>query len=95
LGNRSRDFCLTIKICQNLLDRFIMTNCKISPTPMEKGLKLSAKTDSKAVNESVSRKIVGSLIYLIATRPNLSYAMSFISKFMIAQKIEHWTAKEC
>jgi hypothetical protein len=59
---------------------------------MEKGLKLSAKTDSKAVNESVYRQLVGSLIYLTTTRPDLSFVVSFISRFMTAPKVEHWTA---
>ena len=69
-----------------------MTNCKISSTPMEKGLKLSAKTDSKAISESLYRQLVGSLIYLIATRPDLSFVMRFISRFMTVPKVEHWTA---
>jgi hypothetical protein len=59
---------------------------------MEKGLKLSAKTDSKSVSESLYRQLVGSLIYLTVTRPDLSFAVSFISRFMIAPKVEHWTA---
>jgi hypothetical protein len=68
-----------------------MTDCKISSTPMEKGLKLSAKTDSKAVNESIYRQLVGSLIYLTTTRPDLSFTVSFISRFMTTPKVEHWT----
>jgi len=56
---------------------------------MEKGLKLLANTNSKAVNESVYRQLVGSLIYLTATRPDLSYAVSIIFRFMTAPKEEH------
>lgn len=67
-----------------------MTNCKILSTPMEKGLKLLAKNDYKEVNESVYMQLVGILIYLIATRPDLSYVVSLISKFMIVTKVEHW-----
>jgi hypothetical protein len=59
---------------------------------MEKGPKLSAKTDSKAVNESIYKQLVGILIYLTATRPYFNYAMSFISKFMTALRVEHRTA---
>ena len=57
---------------------------------MEKGFKLLAKTNSKAVNESVYRQLVGSLIYLTATRPDLSYEVNFISRFMTAPKAKHW-----
>jgi hypothetical protein len=80
------------KYAKNLLDRFRMTDCKISSTSMEKGLKLLAKTNSKAVNESVYRELLGSLIYLTATRPDLSFTVSFISRFMAVPKVKHWTA---
>lgn len=59
---------------------------------MEKGLKLSTKIDSKIINEPAYMKLVGSLIYLTTNTPNLSYAVSFISRFMTTPKIEHWTA---
>jgi hypothetical protein len=39
----------------------------------------------------VYRQLVGSLIYLIATRPGLSYVVSFINIFMTVSKVEHWT----
>jgi hypothetical protein len=59
-------------------------------------MKLSAKNDSKAINESVYRKLVGSSIYLTNSRPHLSYIVSFISKFMTMSKVEHWIAqREC
>ena len=44
---------------------------------MEKGLKLSDKTDSKASNESMYRQLVENLIYLATTMPGLSYIVSF------------------
>ena len=48
--------------------------------------KLSAKTNSKAVNKSVYEKLMGSLRYIITTRPDLSYVVSFISIFMTTPK---------
>jgi hypothetical protein len=85
----SNIFVSQTKYARSLLDRFIMTNCKISPTPIEKGLKLSAKTDSKVVNESIYVQLVGSLIYLTSTRPDLSFIVSFISRFITVPKVEH------
>jgi hypothetical protein len=84
-------FSLQTKYARSLFGRFKMINCKISSTPMEKALKLSSNTNSKAINESVYKKLVSSLIYLIATRPDLSFIVSFISRFMTAPKVEHWT----
>jgi hypothetical protein len=75
-----------------------MANCKISSTPMEKAMKLSAKTDSKAINKPVYKQLVGSLIYLTTTRLDLSYAVSYISWFMLqkqntGQKAMQWYVK--
>jgi hypothetical protein len=72
----------------SFLSMFKMTDYKISFTPMEKGLKLSTNTNSKEINESNYKQLVGSLIYLIATTLDLSYAVSFISRFTIASKVE-------
>jgi hypothetical protein len=58
---------------------------------MEKALKLSAKANSKSANGSVYRQLVGSLIYLTTTKPDLSFTISYISKFMKKPKVEHWT----
>jgi len=57
----------------------------------ERDKAFSSKTDSKVVNESFYRKLVGSSLYLIVIRPNLSYTTSFISIFMTLLKVEHWT----
>ena len=85
----SNIFVSQAKYARSLLDKFKMIDCKTSSIPMEKGLKLLAKSDSNTVNESVYRQLVGSLIYLTTTTPNLSFVMSFISKFMSSPKVEH------
>jgi hypothetical protein len=58
---------------------------------MEKGLKVSAKTNSKVFNESIYNKPVDNLIYFTATRSDLNCAVSYISQFMQAPKLEQWT----
>ena len=59
---------------------------------MEKGLKLSAKSDSPSVDDTTYRQLVGILIYLSTTRPDISFAVSYISRFMTAPKADHWMA---
>lgn len=61
---------------------------------MEKKLKKLAKLDSLVVDESTFRQLVGSLIYLTATRRDISYTVSYISHFMLAPKAEHWPASK-
>eukprot|EP00253_Pinus_taeda_P012337 PITA_12337 len=41
---------------------------------------------------NLSRQLVGNLIYLIATRHDISFAVSYISRFMTTPKADHWIA---
>eukprot|EP00253_Pinus_taeda_P022050 PITA_22050 len=69
-----------------------MQDCKPATTPMEPGLKLSAQSSSLPVDETLFRQLVGSLIYLTTTRPDISFAVSYISRFMSAPNADHWIA---
>lgn len=80
------------KYARALLDKFRMQDCKTASTPMEKGLKLSAQSDSPPVDDTTYRQLVSSLIYLSATRPNISFTVNYISRFMTASKADHWIA---
>ena len=64
-------FLFQSKYARSLLDRFRMQDCKLASTPMETGLKLFAQSDSPPVDETLFRQLVGSLIYLTTTRPDL------------------------
>ena len=57
---------------------------------MEKDLKLSAKSNSPPIDDTTYRQLVGSLIYLSTTRPNISFAVAYISRFMTAPKADQW-----
>ena len=51
-------------------------------TPTKFGLKLNKDHEGKKVDNTLYKQIVGSLIYLIATRPNIMYYVSLISRYM-------------
>ena len=38
------------------------------------------------------RQLIGSLLYLVHTRPNICYAVSALSQFMSSRKHIHWIA---
>ena len=46
------------------------------------GLKLSKDDNSKDFDPSLYKSIVGSLMYLTATRPDIMNSVSLISRFM-------------
>ena len=49
---------------------------------MEERLKLSRDSTAKEVDATRYRRIVGSLRYLVHTRPDLTFVVGYISRFM-------------
>lgn len=80
------------KYARDLMKKFRMEDAKPSSTPVEVGLKLSEDDDSKFVDPTLYRSLVGSLMYLTATRPDITYGVSLISRFMEQPKRTHWEA---
>ncbi|XP_058208312.1 uncharacterized mitochondrial protein AtMg00810-like [Rhododendron vialii] len=70
------------KYVQEILDRFQMKNCNSVSTPTKFGLKLTKDHDGKKVDSTLYKQIVGSLMYLTATRPDIMFSVSLISRYM-------------
>eukprot|EP00253_Pinus_taeda_P005792 PITA_05792 len=80
------------KYVAEVLQRFGMQYCKPVLTPMEQNLKLSKFEGGEKVDSTTYRQLIGSLIYLTNTRPDLSYAVSILSRFMQEPRDSHWNA---
>ncbi|KAJ6715422.1 GAG-POL-RELATED RETROTRANSPOSON [Salix viminalis] len=70
------------KYAKSLLVKFGLEDCKPVTIPLVVGEKLRKEDGSEAADEGLYRKIVGSLLYLTATRPDLMYSASLLSRFM-------------
>jgi len=86
-----------ITLCQENFAQKILKECgmeKCNPVlaPMEAKLKLSKNNNSKSVDQTKYRSIVGNLRYLLHTRPDLAYSVGIVSRFMESPKIEHMIA---
>lgn len=90
--NENGIFISQTKYANDILKRFNMMNCKSAPTPIVTGLKLSKDDKGTEVNPTLYKKLVGSLMYLTATRPDIMYGVSLISRFMESPKVSHWQA---
>jgi hypothetical protein len=42
------------------------------------------------MDSTLYKILVGSLLYLIATRPDIMYATNFVLRFMESPKVSHW-----
>lgn len=79
----------------DLLNRFGMMDSKIISTPMDSNVKMINPTEPATDEEEKLpyRELVGALTYLaVATRPDISYAVSCLGQFNNCYRKIHWTA---
>jgi hypothetical protein len=69
-----------------------LSGCNPSLIPMEPRLKLSKASTAPAIDEMAYRSIIGSLRYLVNTRPDLAYLVGYVSRFMEKPTTEHLAA---
>ena len=86
-----------ITICQSayakkLLDTAGLADNNPTKMPMEAQLQLKKASTTTAVDSTNYRSIVGSLRYLVNTRPDLAYSVGYVSRFMEALREEHLVA---
>ncbi|KAM1944122.1 hypothetical protein ACFX15_012370 [Malus domestica] len=72
----------------DLLREANMTDCKPARTPLNSDLKLQSHGDL-IPNIEYYQRLVGKLIYLTITRPDITYTMSLVSQFMHAPSMDH------
>eukprot|EP00253_Pinus_taeda_P016299 PITA_16299 len=82
-------FISQAKYANEVLKRFNMQESKVAITPTVMGLKLSKEDINKDFDPSLYKSIVGSLMYLTATRPDIMHGVSLISRFMERPKEAH------
>jgi hypothetical protein len=70
------------KYATNLLHKWKMENCKPMSTPINTNDFFFVEDGAKKVDAKSYRSLVGSLMYLTATRPDIMQAISLISRFM-------------
>eukprot|EP00253_Pinus_taeda_P015766 PITA_15766 len=80
------------KYIGDLLNRFGMTECNPLTTPMEQNLKLTSIEGKEFEDGTKYRQLVGSLIYLTTTRPEISFVVGILSMFMQKPCEGHWSA---
>eukprot|EP00253_Pinus_taeda_P024851 PITA_24851 len=80
------------KYIGDLLNRFGMIECNPLTTPMEQNLKLTSIEGKEFEDATKYKQLVGSLNYLTTTRPDISFAVGILSRFMQKPCEGHWSA---
>ncbi|XP_059077173.1 uncharacterized mitochondrial protein AtMg00810-like [Cryptomeria japonica] len=80
------------KYALDLLRETSMSACQPADTPVEERLKLCIKSNQVPVDKGRYQRLVGRLMYLAHTRPNLAYALSIVSQFMHNPGEQHMNA---
>eukprot|EP00253_Pinus_taeda_P020080 PITA_20080 len=70
------------KYACDLLRNFHMEDCKPAPSPFQSGVKLSVTCTSPEVDATLYRQLVGKILYLTHTRPDLSFAVGLVARFI-------------
>jgi hypothetical protein len=70
------------KYAKEILERFNMDKSNSVCSPIVTGTKLSKNDKSDEVDSTQFKQMVGSLMYLTATRPDLMFAVNLIARFM-------------
>ncbi|XP_058071277.1 uncharacterized mitochondrial protein AtMg00810-like [Magnolia sinica] len=80
------------KYAKDLLKKYEMLKCKPIATPMEANARLCSEEGKDLEDTTMYRKIVGSLIYLTLSRPDIVYAIGVVNWFMQTLKKPHLEA---
>ena len=77
---------------RKLLKKFNMLECNSLFLPADPKVQLSKHMETATTNLETYRSIVGSLIYLMNTRPDISFAVGNVSRYMENSEIAHLQA---
>ena len=77
------------KYAMDILKKFKLESCKEVATPLAQNEKISKNDGEKLEEPSAYRSLVGSLLYLTVTRPDLMFPASLLSRFMSSPRNVH------
>ena len=84
------------RYASRILEEAGMKNCNSCHIPMEAGLKLSKALKEEEIDATGYRRNFRCLCYLLHTRPDLSYCVGVLNRYMQAPRASHVVAmKQC
>ena len=80
------------KYIKDLLKKYKMNEAKIMATPMHPSSYLDKDENGKTISEKEYRGMIGSLLYLTASRPDIVFAVGLCARFQTSPRESHLTA---
>eukprot|EP00253_Pinus_taeda_P016179 PITA_16179 len=90
LQSKEGIFLFQSKYACDIIRHFHVEDCKTAPSPFQSGVKLSVTCTSPEVDATLYRKLVGKILYLTHTRPDLSFVVGLIARFIQTPCESHW-----
>ncbi|KAG7552461.1 Integrase catalytic core [Arabidopsis thaliana x Arabidopsis arenosa] len=82
------------KYCLDIIEECGLFGSRPVDTPLEQNHKFLASTSKPFESPDQYRRLVGRLVYLTHTWPELSYAVNILAEFMQVPLIDHWEAAQ-
>ena len=80
------------KYAKNLVKKFGLEFASLVRTPMSPNIKLTIDLLGKSVDSSLYRSMIGSFLYLTASRPDISYSVGVCTRYQANPKESHMIA---
>jgi transposase InsO family protein len=85
-------FVCQSKYAQNLVKKFGLEASKPASTPMSTTTKLCPDNSGKSIDPKLYRSMIGSLLYLTASRPDIACSVGMCARFQANPKESHLVA---
>jgi hypothetical protein len=80
------------KYVTNLLDEYGLLHCNPTQTPLPSGFTISKNTKTSAIDPTSYRRLVGKLMFLTTTCPDITFAVNLLSRFSATPQLAHFKA---
>ena len=80
------------KYARNIVKKFGLDSKKHASTPMSSSTKLNVDSSGVEMSPTLYRSIIGSLLYLTASRPDIAFSIGVCARYQAAPKESHLTA---
>ncbi|GJW74422.1 hypothetical protein Tco_0133792 [Tanacetum coccineum] len=77
------------KYVDEILKKFRFSEVKTASTPMETQKPLLKDEDGEKVDVHIYRSMIGSLMYLTSSRPNMMFAVCACARYQVNPKVSH------